>query len=169
MSPSSLALRPAGIDDAEFLFHVYADTRSEELAPVPWTDEQKAAFLRQQFGAQDASYRENYPGAEFSIIECDGRPIGRLYVATLDGHDRRIMDIALLAEFRNRGIGTALIRDVMDAADRDGMIVSLHVEFWNPALQLYERLGFHEAARNDVYIRMERQPAMPSGSASGVS
>jgi len=159
LSEPTVTLRPAGIDDTEFLFQVYADTRAEELAPVPWTDEQKEAFLRQQFAAQDAAYRDNYPDAEFSIIEGDGVPIGRLYLATLDGHDRRIMDIALLAEFRNRGIGTALIRGIMAAADRDGMLVSLHVEFWNPALQLYERLGFHEAARNDVYIRMERVPS----------
>ena len=164
MNPPTVALRPAERDDADFLFRVYADTRAEELAPVPWTDEQKEAFLRQQFLAQDAAYRENYPDAEFSIIERDGVPIGRLYLATLDGNDRRIIDIALLAEHRNHGIGTELIRDVMAAADRDGMLVSLHVEFWNPALQLYERLGFHEAARNDVYIRMERDPApeMPS-------
>ena len=161
MSSHIVALRPAGSDEAEFLFQVYADTRVEELAPVPWTDEQKEAFLRQQFAAQDAAYHENYPHAMFSIIECDGAPIGRLYIATLDGRDRRIMDIALLAEYRNRGIGTALIRDIMAAADRDGMLVSLHVEFWNPALQLYERLGFHEAARNDVYIRMERDPVDP--------
>ena len=162
MSERIVTLRPAGIDDTEFLFQVYADTRAEELAPVPWNDEHKEAFLRQQFAAQDAAYRENYPDAEFSVIERDGAPIGRLYLATLDGHDRRIMDIALLAEFRNRGIGTGLIRDIMAAADHDGMLVSLHVEFWNPALQLYERLGFHEAARNDVYIRMEREPSGPS-------
>jgi hypothetical protein len=50
----SVGLRRVDDQDVEFLFRVYASTRTEELAPVPWTDEQKQAFLRQQFDAQSS-------------------------------------------------------------------------------------------------------------------
>ena len=92
-------LRPARPEDREFLLSVYASTRTEELTPVPWTDEQKAAFLRMQFDAQDAHYRAHYEGATYEVIEVDGLPAGRLYV-----HRRpkeiRLVDIALLPRFR---------------------------------------------------------------------
>jgi ribosomal protein S18 acetylase RimI-like enzyme len=151
-----VALRLAGLDDAAFLLDVYARTRTEELAPVPWTDEQKHDFLSQQFHAQDTAYRETYPDASFMVIELAGTPIGRLYTTRLDGNELRIIDIALLPEHRNTGIGTKVIRMILADADRDGLVVSLHVELWNPALLLYERLGFRRAGANEVYVRMER-------------
>jgi ribosomal protein S18 acetylase RimI-like enzyme len=156
--PGCVTLRPSVAEDRAFLYEVYADSRADELAQVPWTDEQRAAFLMQQFAAQDAAYRENYPGADFSVIELDGVPIGRLYVARLDDGEIRIMDVALLAEHRGRGIGTSLIGEIIVRADHEEAMVSLHVEHWNPALHLYERLGFVQAAANDVYVRMERTP-----------
>lgn len=155
-APSGVRVRPAEPDDRAFLFEVYAGTRTEELAQVPWTDEQRVAFLWQQFSAQDASYRERYPDADFSIVELDGTPIGRLYVTRLERGEIRIVDIALVAHHRRAGIGRWLLDGLIATADRDGVMVSLHVEHWNPALQLYERLGFVRAAANDVYVRMER-------------
>ena len=156
--PSGVTLRPVEPEDRAFLYAVYASTRTEELAAVPWTDEQKAAFLWQQFTAQDASYRENYRDAQFSVIELDGVPVGRLYVARLEAREIRIVDIALMPDGRGHGIGSAVVDDLIETADREGVVVSLHVEHWNPALQLYERLGFVRVAQNDVHIRMERPP-----------
>jgi ribosomal protein S18 acetylase RimI-like enzyme len=74
----------------------------------------------------------------------------------------RILDIALLAPFRNAGTGSALLADVIAEADRDGRRVSLHVERWNRARRLYERLGFAVVAETDVYLLLERPPAIPS-------
>ncbi|MCU1390032.1 MAG: Acetyltransferase, family [Ilumatobacteraceae bacterium] len=156
--PSAVSLRPVEPHDRAFLSDLYASTRTEELAAVPWTDEQKATFLAQQFTAQDASYRDNYPDAQFSVVELDGVPVGRLYVARLEAGEIRIVDIALLPGVRGKGVGSALVHDLIEAADRQGVIVSLHVEHWNPAVQLYERLGFFRVAANDVHIRMEHVP-----------
>ena len=70
-----LTLRPATADDEPFLEKVYAGTRAAELAAVPWTEEEKAAFLQMQFAAQAQYYREHYPDASFDVIllDADGR------------------------------------------------------------------------------------------------
>ena len=160
MTVPQVHLRPATDADQPLLFAVYAGSRAAELAPVPWSDEQKLAFLTQQHQAQSSSYRTRHPDAQFLVVElADGRPIGRLYLARLDGGEIRVLDVALLPEWCGLGIGTALLHDVMATADRDGVTVSLHVELWNAAIRLYERLGFREAARTDVHARMERLPA----------
>src|SRR5215211_5883167 len=117
------------------------------------------AFLRRQFEAQDAHYREHYDGASFDVIEVDGEPAGRLYVARWED-EIRIMDIALLPEQRGAGIGTRLLRDLLDEGRRTGKRVSIHVEKHNRALRLYERLGFAPVADRGVYLLLERPPAM---------
>ena len=155
MAMPDVSLRLSTATDEAFLGLVYVSTRIEELAVVPWTDEQKGLFLAQQFHAQDVAYRENYPDASFSIVELDGEPIGRLILARLAGNELRIVDIALLPDHRNTGIGTRLIRDVLATAESGDLMVSLHVEVWSPAVRLYERLGFRRASANDVHIRME--------------
>ncbi len=159
----AITLRPVTAQDEAFLYGVYASTRQEELAGVDWTEEQKAAFLHQQFSAQDRHYRENYTGAAYDVIEVDGRPAGRLYVARWDD-EIRIMDIALLPEFRGRGLGTVLLRQLLAEAESAGKRVSAHVEKWNPARCLYDRLGFQEIADRGVYVLMERP-----GSGTGAS
>jgi ribosomal protein S18 acetylase RimI-like enzyme len=154
---SGITLKPVSSSDRDFLLHVYASTREEELAPVPWTDAEKAAFIEQQFEAQDRHYREHYAGASLDVVEWDGAPAGRLYVARWSD-EIRIIDIALLPEFRGRGIGTRLLRGLLDEAARARRRVSIHVEKHNPALQLYARLGFAPVADRGVYLLMEATP-----------
>lgn len=137
----AIALRPIRDEDADFLCSVYASTRTEELAPVPWPDEQKAAFLRQQFEAQHAHYQSYYHDTRFDTILADGEPVGRLYVARWP-EEIRLVDIALLPEHRGRGIGTRLIRELFAEAAPEGKRVTIHVEMESPAIGLYERLGF---------------------------
>ena len=151
-------LRPARAEDRDFLLRVYASTREEELRLVDWSDEQKAAFVQQQFESQDAYYREHYDPATFDVIEVDGEPIGRLYVARWED-EIRIMDIALVPEYRGRGTGTVLLRDLLDEGARTGKRVSIHVERNNPALRLYERLGFAPVEDRGVYLLLEAAPA----------
>ena len=149
-----IALRSVEAGDAEFLYRVYAGTRAEELALVDWDEAQKGAFLRMQFTAQDAYYREHYPGAAFQVILSDGTPIGRLYV-----HRRpdeiRIMDIALLPAFRGRGVGIRLLGDLQAEAASAGKPLRIHVERFNPALGLYARLGFRLVEDRGVYLFLE--------------
>jgi ribosomal protein S18 acetylase RimI-like enzyme len=124
---------------------------------VPWDDAQKDAFLRSQFEAQDAWYREHYASASFDVILVDGEPAGRLYVLRRDA-EIRIVDIALLPEQRGSGVGTSLLRELLAEADAAGKSVAIHVERMNPALRLYERLGFSVAEDKGVYLFLERPP-----------
>jgi ribosomal protein S18 acetylase RimI-like enzyme len=151
-------LRTVTDADRAFLIDLYASTREEELAHVGWDDAAKRAFIEHQFSAQDAAYRGNYPGATLDVIEVDGAAAGRLYVYR-GASDIRIMDIALAPEFRGRGIGTSLLRELMAEADASGRKLSIHVEMNNPARALYERLGFRPAGEHGIYVLMERAAA----------
>lgn len=153
-------LRPATDDagDLAFLCALYASTRAEELAPVPWPDDVKTAFLRSQFEAQHVHYHQHYAGANFDVIMLNKTPIGRLYVHRTP-NEFRLMDIALLPEYRNQGIGSALIEAVLAEADAAGIFVGLHVERFNPAYRLYTRMGFVEVEDREVYVYMTRPVA----------
>ena len=157
VATSSVTLRPVETEDYPLLRAVYASTRDDELALVPWDDAQREEFLRQQFDAQDAYYRENYDNTRFDVIEVDGRPAGRLYIARWED-EIRIVDIALLPELRGFGVGTELLRDLLDEAAAAGKRLTIHVEKLNRARALYERLGFTEAADRGVYVLMEAEP-----------
>jgi ribosomal protein S18 acetylase RimI-like enzyme len=150
-------LRRAGSADAELLFRVYASTRAEELAALDWPPATMEVFLRQQFDAQDRHYRQSYPEASFDLIIVDGQRAGRLYLdRTAD--ETRIVDIALLPEFRGRGVGTRVVGDVMAAACRRDASVTIHVERTNPALSWYQRLGFQMEEDRGVYLFLRWRP-----------
>jgi ribosomal protein S18 acetylase RimI-like enzyme len=154
----SLTFRPIGLDDESFLYEVYASTRAEEMALVDWTEDQKKAFLRMQFNAQHQYYQDVYAGANFQIILLNEQPIGRLYLARWS-HEIRIIDIALLSQFRNTGIGTALLKDLLAEAAQAGQAVTIHVEKFNQALRLYERLGFVKTLDKGVYFFLKWTPS----------
>ncbi|MGH3089578.1 MAG: GNAT family N-acetyltransferase [Rubrobacteraceae bacterium] len=152
-----MTLRPAEPEDETFLFRVYASTRSEELALLPWTEEQKETFLEMQFDAQSRYYRDHYPDASFDVVLKGAEPVGCLCVARWP-EEMKIADIALLPEHRGRGVGTALLRELISEADASRKPVTIHVERFNPALRLYERLGFREKKDKGVYLLMEHSP-----------
>jgi ribosomal protein S18 acetylase RimI-like enzyme len=153
----TIALRPADEADEALLREIYASTREDELALVEWPDEERRAFLAQQFDAQSTHYRTHYADARFDVVEMDGDPAGRLYVARWDD-EIRVVDISLLPRFRGRGIGTELLRELLEEGARTGRRVTIHVEKHNPALRLYSRLGFVPAADLGLYLLMEASP-----------
>ncbi len=163
-----LTLQPIADEDLEFLAALYASTRAEELAGVDWSDEQKAAFLQQQFSAQHWHYQQHYTGARFDLVLVDGEKVGRLYVARWT-NEIRLIDISFLPEARNRGIGTRLIRELMEEGEAAGKAVSIHVEMFNPAQRLYRRLGFQPIDEFGVYHLMEWRPASAGPREAGTS
>lgn len=148
----------------EFLLGVYRSTREEELAMiVDWSAEMKDAFIRQQFAAQHAWYQEHYEGAEFQVILVDGVPAGRFYVHRRP-REIRLVDIALLPEHRQGGIGTSILRDLLAEGAAAGKPVTIHVEVYNPAMRLYERLGFKPIEERGPYLLMEWRPQLNTAS-----
>jgi len=155
---SSVTYRGAGADDGVFLLDLYAGTRADEMALVPWTEEQQHAFVKMQYAAQQAHYREKFPTASHEIILLDGRPVGQRYVDRLE-REIRIIDIIVMASERNHGIGTFSVRELMDEAKGAGTVVTIYVETFNPSLNLFERLGFRQVAEHGAHLLMEWAPA----------
>lgn len=152
-----ITFRPERPEDEPFLYRLYVSTREPEMRYVDWSPEQKTTFLRQQFGAQTLHYKTQYADADYSIILFDGTPAGRLYLHRRSG-DLRIMDILLAPEHRGSGIGTILLEEILQKAAAEGSSVSIHVEQDNPALRLYQRLGFRQIDTFGVYLLMEWKP-----------
>ena len=155
-----LRLRPIKPEDDSFLARVYASSRADELAVTGWSEAQKADFCRRQFDAQSEYYSANYPGASFQVIERDGEPVGRLYVARWE-NEIRIVDITVLPEYRGSGIGTRLLHDLQEEARAAGKSLSIHVERFNRALTLYQRLDFRQIEDKGVYLLMEWSASLP--------
>jgi ribosomal protein S18 acetylase RimI-like enzyme len=144
-------------EDREFLIELYAASRERELVQLPWTDEAKRGFIEMQFDAQDKYYREHYPDAEFTLLSIDGVAAGRFYVHRR-ADELRIVDIALLEEFRNRGIGGELMNEILAEGVSKALPVRIHVERDNPAQRLYKRLGFEKIGESGVYELLEKTP-----------
>ena len=151
------ALRNETDADIPFLIQLYGSTREQELAPVPWSAEQKQAFLVSQFQAQRHHYRTFFSGCAFDVLELRGAPMGRLYLEAR-ASQLRIVDIALLPQWRGQGLGTAILEALMAAAQAGGRGVGIMVEKFNPALRLYRRLAFTAVADHEVYLEMEWSP-----------
>lgn len=154
-----IACRPATDADLPLLAETYFSTRAEEVAQTGWPVEAQHRFLLQQFEAQHRHYRDNYPTAEWLVIEQAGAPAGRMYLEERP-QDLHLIDIALLPEARGSGVGRALLEDLIEAADAAGKGVSIYVERMNPAMRLYLRLGFVKVDEHGIYDLMER-PAGP--------
>jgi ribosomal protein S18 acetylase RimI-like enzyme len=153
-SGAMIGVRPATQDDEAFLRELYASTRTDELALVDWSDDQKAAFVRLQFAAQHRFYHAQFANAAFGVVLFNGDAVGRLDVARWPA-EIRLIDMTLLPEYRNCGIGSLLIGQLLAEAARTGKRVSLHVARGNPASRLYTRLGFRAVADEGVYLLME--------------
>ena len=154
---AALALRRVMPEDERLLLEIYASTREDELAQIPWSEAQREAFLKMQLTARDRSYRMYYAGLEDRIILFNDQAVGRLLVVRGD-EEFRLADIALLPEYRRAGIGTTLVRELMEEAGREQKPLRLQVEKSNPqARSLYERLGFATTGENDTHFQMEHR------------
>jgi ribosomal protein S18 acetylase RimI-like enzyme len=155
----TITLRTVTAGDDEFLLAVYASTREDELAQVEWGEGQKELFVRWQYELQRREYDARFPDAAYDVILVDDRPAGRIWVGR-DEEQIRLLDIALLSEFQNRGVGTMLLRGLMDEAVRTGKVLR-HMVFVlnNDAQRFYERLGFVVIEDLGAYKHMESRPS----------
>lgn len=147
-----IGLRQAAGDDEAFLRRVFVSVYAPRFAALPAAEQ--SFLLEIQYQALTQSRRETYPTAATSIILVDGEPAGFCSTITRDSRVL-LIDIALLPGFRNRGIGTVILQDIIEAARATGSGIDLSVERSSPALRLYERLGFSVIAGEGPYVTMQ--------------
>jgi len=154
----TVQLRPVLESDNEFLLSVYASTREEELNQAEWAEGQKEAFLRWQLDLQRREYEARFPDAAYDVILVDQQPAGRIWVGA-DDEQVRLLDIAVLPQFQNRGVGTELVRRLIKEAAKQGKVLR-HMVFVlnNNAERFYERLGFKRIEDFGAYKHMEWRP-----------
>lgn len=151
----NLTLRPCQPEDQDFLFTLYSGTRAPEFAGLGWDRNQLDVFLRMQFNSQQRWYEMSYGAADHHIICTEGEAIGRIMV--LRKPDQNLLvDIALLPERRNQGIGARLLEELIAESNQAGKAVHLQVLKTNPALHLYQRLGFVQTGEDQMYFQMEK-------------
>jgi len=155
--PDEVRLRAAEAGDVEFLRRLYADVRGPEVSAWGWAPAQRDAFLGMQFEAQRRSYDAAYRDARHEILCVGEVPIGRRIISE-SGEGLLLVDIALLTEWRNRGIGTRLLREALEECRTKRCPLRLKVLVGNPAERLYTRLGFVAVDPGQMYTEMEWKP-----------
>lgn len=160
--PGNFDVRSETEGDREFLFQLYASTRQEEIAMTGWNMSEVNDFLNMQFTLQHSQYLMRFPLALRQIILVEGKPAGRLYFHR-EKERITVIDISLIPEFRNRGIGGAILRKLAEEADENGLVMDLHVDWNNPIRWFYKTLGFHEKESHGFYCYMERPVRTANG------
>ncbi len=150
----SIALRSPEADDEAFLFEIYLSSRGDDLTAMGWDAERIRTFLETQYAAQQRFLKANYPQGEDRIIMLDTQPIGRIVVERND-QEIRVVDVALLPQYRNSGIGTYLIRELLTEAARLGKPFRTQVIRSSAALGLFERLGIVKIGETGSHYQME--------------
>ena len=153
----AITRRDAIAEDDAFLREVYACVRAQELALVPWNDEQREAFLGMQFDAQHSHYHAQFPEASYEIILQESEPIGRFYVHRME-EEIKVLDLTILPPYRGQGIGTSLMQELMDEGARTGKAVRIWVEQFNRSQSLFRRLDFSTIQDDGYSYLMEWRP-----------
>lgn len=148
--------------DRDFLFGLFCSALAPEDALTALTalpQAERESILRMQFDAREQQYRASYLLADFDVILRDGKCIGNIYADR--GDDAyTLIDISVVPEFRNQGIGTAVVGDLLEEASRLALPVRAHVQKHNPAWRLWQRLGFEKNGDDGVYYDIV-VPALP--------
>lgn len=169
MAAVPLRLRAICSTDMALVHAIYASTRTEEMARLPWAEEEKNHFLRMQSLAQHSHYRTHCPKAQYALVLRGDEPLGRFYVDRAPG-EFRLMDISLLPRWRGLGIGTRLLSQLVGEANAAQARVSAHVAPENPARRWYARLGFREVEHLGVHICIVRGAApLPTPAALAIA
>ena len=156
-SPPAHRLRTATPEDLPFQARLYATTRHDEMEAARFPTGMREAFLGMQFDAQTAHYMRHYPGAQWSIIDCDGADAGRLILDRSEDHFS-IIDIALMPKYRGCGIGSALLLEVLAGAAAQHLPVQLFAFTGERAILLYHRLGFADLCDDGLHTELVWRP-----------
>ncbi len=154
LSPTAIRLRPVDPTDEAFLRRVHAGTLEREIALAGWEDDGQRTILEMQYTAQRRHYEQVFAGADFLVVEVDSQPVGRFSVDR-SGPEWCLIEIALLPQHRNRGIGRVLVGQLQKQAEDARKAVRLSVEKLNTgSLRFFERLGFQITGDEGTHFRL---------------
>jgi len=137
-----------------FLYELFVNTRLDEVTAWGWDESTKENFLKMQWTAQSRHFASEYPNVEHYVIRHEGQLVGRQMTSSTE-QDVLLIDIAILPNYRNQGIGTALIVELQELAKRSRKRLRLSVLKTSAAVSLYHRLGFVTDKENDLYYFMK--------------
>jgi ribosomal protein S18 acetylase RimI-like enzyme len=149
--------RAATEQDEAFLFALFRDVRAAEFAQAPLGPAQLDLLMSIQYAGQKQTYGAQYPAGN-EIVLLDGKPIGRMWLYRGTG-EQHLVDISLMADFRNRGIGAALVTEAIAAARAAGVRLCCSVAAANQgSLRFHQRMGFEIAGRDEMYYDLAVEP-----------
>ena len=149
-----ISLRPVTDADASFLLELYKSSRGDDLRGLGWDEVRISEFLTMQHEAQLRFDANEYKRPTDQMVLRDGELIGRLIYEPRE-NEIRCVDIALLPEYRNAGVGAYLIRQLQDEAKRRNKPLRLQVIRFSRAVGLFERLGFQRISETGTHFQME--------------
>lgn len=151
----TVLVRSVAPEDENFLLALYASTRAAELDQAQWQEGQREQFVKWQFDMQRKEYDSRFPDAEYAVILIDEQRAGRIWIGE-DEKQIRLLDIAILPQFQNRGLGTLLLQQLIREA-RAAKKPLRHMVFVlnDQAHRFYERLGFVIIEDLGAYKHME--------------
>jgi ribosomal protein S18 acetylase RimI-like enzyme len=153
-----VVLRPQQPEDEPFVFRLFAAGRPDLEWITGVGPDRKQGLLVRQFRCEQEQLRKDYPDAEYSIILQAGNPVGRVYLHRGD-KEYRILLLTLVPEYRGRGIGGSLIKNILLETSAGNKPVGLQVAWYNHAARgLYERTGFRVTQDKGVYYEMQWLP-----------
>lgn len=151
-------LRPVTDADEEFLYRLYEATHGQQFALLPLAPAQLEALVRMQFNAQRTGYLQQFPASEDAIILTGGERAGRVWLDNSSPAYVHVLDVAILPEQQGAGLGSSVLRLVMEQAGRAGKAVTLHVARMNVrALEFYRRLRFEVSSEDEVYLELKHR------------
>jgi ribosomal protein S18 acetylase RimI-like enzyme len=153
----SITTRPVTLDDERFLLQVYKSSRGDDLRGLGWDEDRIGEFLEMQYEAQRKFFENDYQNATDEVVLFDSKPAGRLIVERRE-NEIRCVDLGLLPAYRNRGLGTMLIRNLQEEATAANKSLRLQVIRFSRAVRLFERLGFIRTSETGTHFQMEWQP-----------
>jgi GNAT superfamily N-acetyltransferase len=141
-----VTLRPAVEADFEACRRTY-------FAETEWINER----LQLKREDQEATFRRLWKPSQVCVIQADGVDVG--FLQTVVSKDEEFLgQIFVDAPHQNRGIGTDVLRRIIDEASGRKLPVRLAVVKFNPSRRLYERLGFRVTHEDERKVYMSREP-----------
>ncbi|PYS70956.1 MAG: GNAT family N-acetyltransferase [Acidobacteria bacterium] len=153
----SITLQPVSGSDEDFLIVLYKSSRGDDLRGLGWSKDRISEFLEMQHEAQRNLQNDDEHVSD-QLVLMDGKPIGRLSIEPR-ADEIRCIDLALLPDYRNQGVGTLLIQRLQEQARSASIPLRLQVIRFNRAVNLLERLGFRRTSETGTHFQMEWLPA----------